>query len=92
VDGRAQDDHLARGGVVDPGHHVQQRRFPAARFTQDTDKFAALQGQVETFENLDIPGRDLVFLHQAADFNQRIVTAAILVVVIPIQWKDFFEA
>ena len=45
--------------MVDPGDHVQQRGFAAARFTDNRDEFPAPDGQVDAFEDGKLPGRIL---------------------------------
>jgi hypothetical protein len=37
------------GGVVDAGNHVDQRRFPAARFSYHADEFARVKVGVDAF-------------------------------------------
>jgi len=44
-DDSALEPDLPAGGRDQPSHDLQQRRFPAARGTDDGDEFAALDRQ-----------------------------------------------
>ena len=44
------DDHFAGGGVVNPGQHVQQGRFAAARFADNGHKLPVANLQVDPFQ------------------------------------------
>jgi hypothetical protein len=48
---RLADGHAAGGRPVDARDHVQQRGLSAARFPHQRNKFAAINGQVNAFED-----------------------------------------
>jgi hypothetical protein len=52
--------------MIDPSDHVQQRGFSTARFTNDGNKFAAIDGQVHAFENGELTRRIAESLDKAA--------------------------
>ena len=70
VDENTIDDDFAGGGAVDPGDHVDQRRFAAARFADDRDKRAQLDLQVHTFEGGERTGGAYVRLHHLLQVDQ----------------------
>jgi hypothetical protein len=62
---------LSIAGMVDACDHVQQGRFSAARFADDGDEFAAVDGQVHAFEDGEFARRIRETLDDAAQFDDR---------------------
>src|SRR5690606_13737716 len=49
------DQEIAAGNRFKHGHHPQKRGFPAARRTDEHEKFPALNIEIDTVENGQLP-------------------------------------
>ncbi|EKD89169.1 MAG: hypothetical protein ACD_34C00168G0001 [uncultured bacterium] len=45
-------NHIAAGGMVDAGNHVEQGGFAAAGFADDSDKFSLCKTEIQSFEHM----------------------------------------
>ena len=51
--GRVAHDHLARGGVIDPGDYVDERRLAAAGLADDANELAGVDVQIHAPERCE---------------------------------------
>jgi hypothetical protein len=79
VDGRVADQHLAGGGPVDAGDHVDQGGLAAARLADHGHELAAVHQQVDLLECGELAGRGLVGLGDRAQLDQVGVAVAVAV-------------
>jgi hypothetical protein len=52
IDTIAGDQHLAAGGLIQPGHQIQQRGLAGARRPHQRQELAAVDGQIDAMEHL----------------------------------------
>ncbi len=73
VDIPPADNHLARGGVIDPGQHIQQRGLATARLADQGHKLPVAHLQVDALQGGELAGGVYVGLDHIAQDDGRIL-------------------
>ena len=68
--------HFPGGWAVDPGNHIDQRRFAAARFTNHPHKLTPVDLQINAVQRGKTTRRGFIRFHHLAQLNQMAVAIA----------------
>src|SRR5258706_1185660 len=70
---RAANHDLSRSRAIDAGYHVDERRFAAAGFPDDGDKFPLLHFHVDVFHSSEVTCRCFIYFYKILDLDQRLI-------------------
>ncbi len=88
VDVLAADHNLPLRRMVDARDHVQQRGFSTARFADDGNKFAAVDGQVNTFEDGELARGIGEAFDDAIELDHGVGVALRLAHIVPMPFRE----